>query len=121
MVWHHALLGSLVVAGAAATAQPSSGHESSYFEGRWAFVDESCDVPTNWTMIAGGNFVSENLTGIWEVDENKLVLSLNDLAVDEETGEQGGRFRMEGAVTIIDRNRFDFAITPDTYRLKRCP
>lgn len=103
-----------------ATAQPTGLADSSYFAGRWAFVDEHCSAPTSWTMIAGGNFVSEDLIGTWAWQDGKLVLSLNDLAVDEETGETGGRFRMDGPVAIIDRNRFDFTIAPAVYQMQRC-
>ncbi|AMO71944.1 hypothetical protein [Sphingorhabdus sp. M41] len=111
---------ALALPGIALAAEQADGVGAGYFEGRWAFVDESCALPTNRTMIAGGNFVSEDLVGTWTWQEGELVLSLNDLAVDEETGEAGGRFRMDGPVTIIDRERFDFTIAPDVYQLKRC-
>ena len=64
----------------------------SYFEGRWMFLDENCKAPTNWTMMSGGNFVSEDLIGNWTWEEGELVLRLDDLAIDEDTGEAGGRF-----------------------------
>jgi len=94
--------------------------DSSYFEGRWAFVEEACDLPTNWTMIGGGNFVSEDLTGNWNWEDGKLVLNLIDLAIDEETGEAGGRFQMDGPVEIVDPDSFKMSIAPDIYHMKRC-
>lgn len=92
-----------------------------YFEGRWAFEEDSCEDLTNWTMISGGLFVSEDLSGKWEWVDGNLVLKLVDLAVDEVSGEAGERFQMEGPVTFIDPDRFNFKIEPDVYRLKRCP
>ena len=121
MDWRCLLLVSLALPWAPAAAQSPGEIDPAYFEGRWSFVDESCQAPTNWTMIAGGNFVSEDLVGTWNWQENELVLNLDDLAVDEETGEAGGRFRMDGPVTIVDHDRFDFVIAPDIYQLKRCP
>ncbi|VWX57679.1 conserved exported hypothetical protein [Sphingorhabdus sp. 109] len=112
--------GALMFAAAPAIAQPAGQPKPSYFEGRWAFLDEDCAASTSWTMIAGGNFVSQDLVGTWAWQDGKLVLSLNDLAVDEETGEAGGRFRMDGPVAIIDRSRFDFTIAPDVYQMRRC-
>lgn len=93
---------------------------AAYFEGRWAFTEESCDQSTNWTLIAGGSFVSEDLTGAWQWADGRLKLSLIDLAIDEETGEAGGRFQMEGPVMIVDSNQFNFTIEPDIYVMKRC-
>lgn len=95
--------------------------ESSWFDGRWAFAEESCDLPSNWTLIAGGNFVSEDLTGTWEWTGEKLVLNLVDLALDEETGEAGGRFQMEGPVMVVGADQFTLFVEPDIYILKRCP
>jgi hypothetical protein len=115
------LLAVLACPVAPISAQEASQIDPVYFEGRWSLLDESCEASTNWTMIAGGNFVSEDLVGTWKWQDRKLVLSLDDLAIDEETGEAGGRFRMDGPVVIVDRNRFDFTIAPDTYQLKRCP
>tara|TARA_R110001606_G_scaffold66778_12_gene153347 strand:- start:181 stop:546 length:366 start_codon:yes stop_codon:yes gene_type:complete len=120
MVWRCIFFASLALPGISVAAQQSIEIEPVYFEGRWSFIDESCQLPTNWTMISGGNFVSEDLVGTWSWQEGELVLSLNDLAVDEETGEAGGRFRMDGPVTIVDQNRFDLTIAPDVYQLKRC-
>ena len=94
--------------------------ESSYFEGRWAFHDEDCKQLTNWTMIAGGNFVSENLAGKWLWADNTLQLSLEDLAIDDETGEAGGKFRMEGPITIIGPDHFQMIVVPETYDMQRC-
>lgn len=111
----------LAVSSPALAAQASAETDPGYFEGRWSLLDESCSAPTNWTMLAGGNFVSEELVGTWAWDSDKLVLNLNDLAVDEETGEAGGRFRLDGPVTIVDHGRFDLKIAPDVYQLKRCP
>jgi len=96
------------------------GVDASYFEGRWTFEEETCDAPTNWTMIAGGNFVSEDLVGTWNWSDGKLILSLTDMALDEETGETGGRFQMEGLVQIDSPDAFKFAIVPDIYEMKRC-
>ena len=93
---------------------------ASYFEGRWAFHDEDCKQPTNWTMIAGGNFVSEDLIGKWDWMDDKLQLSLDDLAIDEETGEPGGKFRMEGPIHIIGPDQFQMTIAPETYDMRRC-
>ncbi len=93
---------------------------SEYFEGRWAFEEESCDQPTNWTLIAGGNFVSEDLIGTWEWNDGKLLLRLTDLATDEETGEAGGKFQMEGPVSALSKDRFTLTIEPDAYVMKRC-
>lgn len=121
MDWRRILFVSLALPGASVGAQAASEIDPVYFEGRWAAVDENCKAPTNWTMIAGGNFVSEDLVGTWNWQEGELVLSLDDLAVDEETGEAGGRFRMDGPVTIVDQDHFDFIIAPDIYQLKRCP
>ncbi|MFK7843201.1 MAG: hypothetical protein AB8B54_13135 [Sphingorhabdus sp.] len=95
--------------------------ESVYFEGRWAFIDEECAAPSSWTMISGGTFVSEDLMGSWRWQDGQLLLNLDDLAIDEETGEAGGKFRMDGPVTLVDQGRFDFTIAPDVYQLKRCP
>lgn len=95
--------------------------DSSFFEGRWAFADEGCAEPTNWTIIAGGNFVSDDLIGTWQLRGEKLILNLVDLAVDEETGEAGGKFQMDGPVEIVDRNNFKMKIEPDIYSMKRCP
>ena len=120
MVGRCIIFAALALPGIALAAEPAGGVDPVYFEGRWSFVEESCQLPTNWTMIAGGNFVSEDLVGTWAWQEGELVLSLNDLAVDEETGEAGGRFRMDGPVKIVDRDRFDFTIAPDVYQLKRC-
>lgn len=97
-----------------------AGVDATYFEGRWAFEEDDCENPTNWTMISGGLFVSEDLSGKWQWDDGNLLLKLVDLAVDEVSGEAGERFEMEGPVTIIDPNRFNFRIEPDVYRLKRC-
>lgn len=95
--------------------------DSSWFDGRWAFAEESCDLPSNWTLIGGGNFVSEDLTGTWEWTGEKLVLNLVDLALDEETGEAGGRFQMEGPVMVVGADQFTLFVEPDIYILKRCP
>ena len=114
MDWRNLLFAVLAVPIAPVAAQDVNEIDPGYFEGRWALLDESCEAPTNWTMIGGGNFVSQDLVG-------KLVLSLDDLAIDEETGEAGGRFRMDGPVSVVDSNRFDFTIEPDIYQLKRCP
>ncbi|GAA0470686.1 hypothetical protein GCM10009096_09490 [Parasphingorhabdus litoris] len=106
-----------------ANVQPSGlgdAVDPSYFEGRWAFAEETCDQPTNWTLLTGGNFISEDLTGTWQWGEGQLTLSLTDLAVDEETGEQGGRFQMEGPVLISDNDQFVLTIEPDNYVMKRC-
>jgi len=72
-------------------------------------------------MIPGGNFVSEDLIGNWTWGEDELILRLDDLAIDEDTGEAGGRFRMDGPVTIVDQDRFNLTIAPDVYQLQRCP
>lgn len=105
-----------------AVAMPSV--EASYFGGRWAFAEEGCEQPSNWTLIEsgvdGGNFVSEDLIGTWRWDEGRLTLNLTDLAVDEETGEKGGRFQMDGPVTVMNQNEFTFAIDPDVYIMRRC-
>lgn len=101
-------------------SEPAAVVDASYFEGRWAFVEETCDVPTNWTLLAGGNFISEDLTGIWEWEDGQLTLNLTDLAVDEETEEEGGRFQMEGPVSITSADEFVFTIDPDNYIMKRC-
>lgn len=93
---------------------------ASFFEGRWAFAGEACDRPTNWTLLAGGNFVSQDMTGVWQWAEGRLELNLTDLAVDEETGEAGGRFQMEGPVQIAGDDEFSFIIEPDRYVLERC-
>lgn len=106
-----------------AVLQPSvteSSVNSSYFEGRWA-LGEACDEPTNWTLLAGGNFVSEDLIGKWQWSSSQLTLNLTDLAVDEETGEAGGRFQMDGPVSISGPDEFVFTIEPDRYTMKRCP
>ncbi|WP_417622165.1 hypothetical protein [Parasphingorhabdus sp.] len=121
MGWRRAFFVPLICSGTLFAAPAVGKLDPDYFEGRWSFLEESCQLPTNWTMISGGNFVSEDLVGTWGVQEGKLVLSLTDLAVDEETGESGGRFLMEGPVTIVDHDRFDFSILPDVYQLKRCP
>ncbi len=106
-----------------ANVPPSDSTEvpdASYFEGRWAFAEESCDQPTNWTLLAGGNFVSEDLTGTWQWGAGQLTLNLTDFAVDEETGEAGGRFQMEGPVSMSEPDQFVFTIEPDRYVMKRC-
>lgn len=121
MSWRYILFAALACPAVSVAAQEGGEIESAYFEGRWSMLDESCDLPTNWTMIAGGNFVSQDLVGRWSWQDSKLVLSLDDLAIDEETGETGGRFRMDGPVAIVDKNRFDLTIAPDVYQLKRCP
>ena len=121
MGWRWLVLLSLAMSGTSVAAQPSVVTGPGYFEGRWAFLDEDCKASTNWTMISGGNFLSEDLVGTWTWQGGELVLSLNDLAVDEETGEAGGRFRMDGPVNIVDQDRFDFTIAPDVYRMQRCP
>ena len=95
--------------------------DATYFEGRWAFDEETCDQPSNWTIIVGGNFVSEDLTGTWEWLNGRLTLSLIDLAIDEETGEAGGRFQMDGPVAIVGSNQFRLTIEPDVYVMNRCP
>lgn len=94
--------------------------EADFFEGRWAFAEETCDLPTNWTLQADGNFVSEDLTGVWQWADGRLTLNLVDLAVDMETGEAGGRFRMDGPAQISGADQFIFVIEPDRYVLKRC-
>ncbi len=94
--------------------------DASYFEGRWAFAEETCDQPTNWTLLAGGNFISEDLTGTWQWGAGQLTLNLTDFAVDEETGEAGGRFQMEGPVSMSGPDQFVFTIEPDRYVMKRC-
>ena len=71
-------------------------------------------------MLAGGNFISEDLTGSWEWKDGKLLLRLVDLAIDEETGEEGGRFQMEGPVEVTDADEFTLMIEPDRYQMKRC-
>ena len=77
-------------------------------------------MPSNWTLLAGGNFISEDLTGTWAWRDGKLDLRLIDLAVDEETGEPGGKFQMEGPVEIKSQDEFTLTIEPDIYELKRC-
>ncbi|HEY9091671.1 hypothetical protein [Parasphingorhabdus sp.] len=115
-------LGVLTATLIAVTPSLASGDavDASFFEGRWAFAEESCDQPTNWTFVEGGNFVSEDVTGSWQWTQGRLVLNLIDLAVDEETGEAGGRFQMEGPVEIAGNDHFSFIIEPDRYVLKRC-
>jgi len=120
MAWRNFLFASLAMPVAAIAAPQVPEADPAYFEGRWSLLDEDCKAPTNWTMFAGGNFVSQNLTGTWAWGEGELVLRLDDLEIDEESGEAGGRFRMDGPVTIIDQNRFDFTIAPDVYQLQRC-
>ncbi|MEH6757673.1 MAG: hypothetical protein V7676_09180 [Parasphingorhabdus sp.] len=110
---------SLLIANVRLSA-PAENVETSYFEGRWAFAEETCQQPTNWTLLAGGNFISEDLTGTWQWDGEQLTLSLIDLAVDEETGEAGGRFQMEGPVSLSMPDQFTFTIEPDSYVMKRC-
>lgn len=117
---------SLLLAGPsiAEPAVPSANpvnNDASYFEGRWAFEEEACDMPTNWTMIAGGNFVSEDLVGTWDWSDGRLTLNLTDLAIDEETGESGGKFQMDGPVEIVAANLFNMTVEPDIYNMKRCP
>ncbi|WP_417590815.1 hypothetical protein [Parasphingorhabdus sp.] len=121
MGWRHILFVPLAFSGASLAAQQSGQIAPEYFNGRWAFTDETCGAPTNWTLMTGGNFLSENLAGSWNWQDGKLVLRLDDLAIDEETGELGGRFRMDGPVTVIDQTRFDFTVEPEVYQLKRCP
>ncbi|WP_417610128.1 hypothetical protein [Parasphingorhabdus sp.] len=120
MGWRGLLLASLAAPQTAAAGPPMPDADPSYFEGRWATLEESCAARTNWTMIGGGTFVSEDLQGTWAWESGKLILRLDDLAIDEETGEAGGRFRMDGPVEIVNQDRFDFTIAPDVYRLKRC-
>jgi hypothetical protein len=118
----HALaIASISLGSEAQTPVVNPDINSEYFEGRWAFAEETCDVPTNWTLLAGGNFISDDLTGTWEWTEGRLVLRLTDLAVDEETGEVGGRFQMEGPVEISSDAQYRFTIAPDVYVMKRCP
>ena len=114
-----ALVGILLSADLVTLASDSP-IESSYFEGRWALAGDSCDSSSNWTLISGGIFVSENLTGNWEWGGERLVLNLTDLAIDEETGEAGGRFQMEGPVEVLGANAFRLEIEPDVYEIKRC-
>jgi len=121
MGWRGLLFATLVLPGTAMADPQASETDPSYFEGRWTFLDENCKATTNWTMMSGGNFVSEDLIGNWTWEEGELVLRLDDLAIDEDTGEAGGRFRMDGPVTIVDQDRFDFTIAPDLYQLQRCP
>ncbi len=110
-----------------ALGEPTVGSESiegidaSYFEGRWAFEEASCQEPSSWTMIAGGNFVSEDLIGTWHWEEKRLTLSLTDLAIDEETGETGGKFQMDGPVVIVASDSFKMTVAPEVYTMKRCP
>ena len=121
MAWRWFLLASLaMLPGAPAGAEPVEEAGSGYFEGRWAFLNEDCRSPASWTMISGGHFVSENLVGKWSWQDSQLILNLDDLAIDDETGEPGGRFRMDGPVRIIGPDRFDFTIAPEVYHLKRC-
>ncbi len=121
MGWQTLLLASGVLPAAVMAAAPAAATEPSYFEGRWSMHGENCKAPTNWTMIPGGNFVSENLTGTWEWSGEELLLRLDDLAIDEETGEAGGRFRLNGPVRILGPDRFDLTIAPEIYALQRCP
>ena len=121
MVWRVFLLAALLLPGAVLATPPAPVADPSYFEGRWSMHDEGCQAATNWMMIPGGNFVSENLSGTWEWAEGELLLRLDDLAIDEETGEAGGRFRLNGPVRIISPERFDLTIAPDVYQLQRCP
>ena len=120
MSWASLLVATGLSGATVAAAQPVDPGPA-YFQGRWAMLGEDCRAPTSWTMIAGGNFLSENLTGTWQWSEGKLLLRLDDLAIDEETGEAGGRFRLDGPVEIKGPDRFDFAIQPDLYQLQRCP
>ncbi len=113
------IAGALLV-GNGQQSEPVEKVGSSYFEGRWAFAEETCDQPTNWTLLAGGNFISEDLTGTWRWEEGKLTLNLTDFATDEETGETGGRFQMEGPVTTAGSSQFTLMIEPDSYVMKRC-
>lgn len=115
------ILAGLSIADPALETARQEDIDASYFEGRWSFEDETCDSPNNWTMIAGGSFVSADVTGIWKWDEGRLTLNLVDLAIDEETGEIGGKFQMDGPVQIVDENTFTMAIMPDVYMMKRCP
>lgn len=109
-----------VLIGNAQALNSKTDVDASYFEGRWAFVEEGCDQPTNWTLLTGGNFISEDLTGVWQWNEGRLRLNLTDLAIDEETQEAGGRFQMEGPVTIAGSEQFTLEIEPDAYVMKRC-
>ncbi|MEP3227291.1 MAG: hypothetical protein ABJO01_15035 [Parasphingorhabdus sp.] len=93
---------------------------ASYFEGRWAFVEDTCNLASNWTLLAGGNFISDDLIGSWQWNGTQLRLNLTDLAVDEETGEKGGRFQMEGPVIDHQPDQFTLVIEPDHYKMKRC-
>ncbi|MEP2102917.1 MAG: hypothetical protein ABJP02_05790 [Parasphingorhabdus sp.] len=111
--------GAMLIANAS-PAERIEEVDASYFEGRWAFAEEACNLPTNWTLLAGGNFVSEDLTGIWQWDAGQLTFNLTDFAVDEETGEAGGRFQMEGPVSISGQDQFTLKIEPDDYIMKRC-
>ncbi|GAB5488491.1 MAG: hypothetical protein Pars2KO_20610 [Parasphingorhabdus sp.] len=114
------LAGPAIVEPAIKTTNPVN-IDASFFEGRWAFEEDTCEMPTNWTMIAGGNFVSEDLVGTWDWSEGRLTLNLTDLAIDEETGESGGKFQMDGPVEIVASNLFKMTVEPDIYSMKRCP
>ncbi|QJB68587.1 hypothetical protein [Parasphingorhabdus halotolerans] len=99
---------------------PVAQINADYFEGRWSFAEETCEMPSNWTLLAGGNFISEDLTGTWAWGDGKLDLRLNDLALDEETGEPGGKFQMEGPVEIKSPDQFRMIVEPDVYEMLRC-
>lgn len=120
VMYHVPFLAGMLLSTDFDTLGPNGLPSAQYFEGRWAFAEESCDVPTNWTMLAGGNFISEDLTGSWEWKDGKLLLRLADLAIDEETDEQGGKFQMEGPVEVTGADEFTLTIEPDRYQMKRC-
>lgn len=115
-----AVFAAVVLIAAVQPSEIEDAVDASYFEGRWAFAEETCDQPSNWTLLAGGNFISEDLTGTWQWGAGQLTLNLTDFAVDEETGETGGRFQMEGPVSMSGPDQFVFTIEPDRYVMKRC-
>ena len=110
---------------AAALAGSPAGGVLPSLAGRWAFEGEDCGSATNWTFVAdtgaqAGSFVSEELTGRWALTEGVLTLALVDHAIDEETGESGDRFAMEGPVVAVGADRFTFTVEPEVYTLIRC-
>ena len=87
--------------------------------GIWALNGDKCGAATNWTLGEDGSFASEELSGTWQVEGSELTLKLIDHHIDEETGEEGGRFELRGPFGR-EGDAVTLTVEPEIYRLTPC-
>lgn len=93
---------------------------ASFFEGQWALHGQQCGNAENWTLRADSSFHSADISGNWQWTGEKLVLKLVDMAVNEESGESGEKFEIEGPINVISTDNVEMVVAPEIYKLKRC-